>query len=462
MLSDIRETMDFLPLQPQTFLNYMSKHHHWLQNELKSWLSEGLINAEQAENLKNRYPADPDESSWNAGEIVLAVLGALLLGAGALLIFTFQWEHLSEFWKKVMSFLPALVGAVVYGFVIWKGKKSLAWREGASGFFAIMLASTLGLVLHTFYDASFDRTFLLIGLLCCLPLVYVLNSSLCAFLYLAGLCQWAIIESDQTLGVGSWVLLLALAPHFYKNWKNAGTQPIRSNLLCIALVIVLPFIWFSGMGTYLAEYGIFGPAIWMAILVLTDRLVFADKTFGPRQLLAFGGVIAAFILLLVVSSDMGIRAFEPVYFFGGHSGLQKSMATARIVVLAAFLLAWMYSLIRYAPQAFRHAGLSLLALLPLMTYAYMFIYRSGEEVLAMVLINVYALACGAGFIRQGLKQPSLFNLNLGMLFVLGIATARFFDTDWNLMTKGLAFLAMGALFLIINLRFRKRHVRSPG
>jgi hypothetical protein len=47
-------------------------------------------------------------------------------------------------------------------------------------------------------------------------------------------------------------------------------------------------------------------------------------------------------------------------------------------------------------------------------------------------------------------------VNIGMFFILTLATARFFDTHWSLLIKGVIFVLLGVGFLIANIMLSRR------
>ena len=64
----------------------------WLHAELPSLVDQGVISAEAAESLRRHYgPPDTVGAAGRLGPIVLASVGALLVGGGLILILAHNW-----------------------------------------------------------------------------------------------------------------------------------------------------------------------------------------------------------------------------------------------------------------------------------------------------------------------------------------------------------------------------------
>ena len=82
-------------------------------------------------------------------------------------------------------------------------------------------------------------------------------------------------------------------------------------------------------------------------------------------------------------------------------------------------------------------------------------YTGGGYVVA-ISANLIAGAIGIGFILTGAKEADLPITNLGMLVTCGLILMRFFDENIDFLYRGVAFLVLGGLFLLINFRMMKK------
>src|SRR6516165_4943096 len=87
--------------------------HRQLINEIGQWQAEKLVAPELAASLIARYPAPVTK---NRLITILSMLGAILIGLGALLFIGSNWEHLSKILK-----VELIVGAILLSHV-------LAWQ----------------------------------------------------------------------------------------------------------------------------------------------------------------------------------------------------------------------------------------------------------------------------------------------------------------------------------------------
>ncbi|KGT72721.1 hypothetical protein MA20_48605, partial [Bradyrhizobium japonicum] len=70
--------------------------------EAEKWKQEGIISAEQFQQIAGRYPVLAQSSS-------LPVLGAILLGLGALTFIASNWQEVSPFAKLAIILLSLIV-----------------------------------------------------------------------------------------------------------------------------------------------------------------------------------------------------------------------------------------------------------------------------------------------------------------------------------------------------------------
>jgi hypothetical protein len=66
------------------------------------------------------------------------------------------------------------------------------------------------------------------------------------------------------------------------------------------------------------------------------------------------------------------------------------------------------------------------------------------------------LAVGLSAAYAGFRDGSLGTANCGLLLVITLVAARFFDEDWSFVVRGVAFILLGAAFLVTNLWMLKR------
>jgi hypothetical protein len=72
------------------------------------------------------------------------------------------------------------------------------------------------------------------------------------------------------------------------------------------------------------------------------------------------------------------------------------------------------------------------------------------------LLNLFGLGLGLFTLIRGVRSGRIYEANLGMLVIAALALARFFDSDFEFIVRGIAFIAIGLGFLVTNLVVFKR------
>jgi hypothetical protein len=80
----------------------------------------------------------------------------------------------------------------------------------------------------------------------------------------------------------------------------------------------------------------------------------------------------------------------------------------------------------------------------------------------MLLVNITGLVVGVATVHAGFRGNSAGTANCGLLLVVALVVARFFDDDWSFVVRGIGFIAMGIVFLSMNLWLlnRRREVQA--
>ena len=119
-------------------------------------------------------------------------------------------------------------------------------------------------------------------------------------------------------------------------------------------------------------------------------------------------------------------------------------------VLAALLLGG------YAIRKTRGANLAPAAFAPITLIAWGIAKSTGNPLAPALVINGFVLALGVFTLLRGIRAGRVYEANLGMLVVALLAIARFFDTEFEFVVRGIGFIAIGLGFLATNLIVFKR------
>ncbi len=93
---------------------------HQLRHEARLWCAEGLINADQYQQLKERYQLNSLETvARERFTTILIGAGNILLGLGVLTFVAANWQAGSRELKFALL-LSLLIGVNVAGFYLWR------------------------------------------------------------------------------------------------------------------------------------------------------------------------------------------------------------------------------------------------------------------------------------------------------------------------------------------------------
>ena len=90
------------------------KLYNALSTEIRCWRDENLISHELAETLISRYPIG---SSRSSAITFLSIIGAVLIGLGALLYIGANWHQIATIWKLTLIVM-AIVASHLAGWTL--------------------------------------------------------------------------------------------------------------------------------------------------------------------------------------------------------------------------------------------------------------------------------------------------------------------------------------------------------
>ncbi len=185
-------------------------------------------------------------------------------------------------------------------------------------------------------------------------------------------------------------------------------------------------------------------------LFLAGRRFWGEGISRMQQPLQTLGALAAVVLALVFSFE-DIWRMQMRDLTGDAGAFRHALSADPIAfaIAALWLLLWLALWID--SLRFRDWARSLLGALPIFVALGLVLTRFDYPLAAMLLLNAYLFALGLGTLLAGLGEQSLGRVNGGMLILAAVILVRFFDADIGFIARGLAFIALGASFLIVNL-----------
>ena len=431
----------------------MRKQVRWLHNELPDLVGSGVLSAEAADRLRSHYGEPGGPAGGRMALLVFGVLGSLLVGAGIILLFAHNWDELSRPTRTVVALAPLAAGQLLALWGVWAGRRSVAWREGVATFITLALGAAIALVGQTYHIPGDPGAFCLTWMLLALPLVYLLGASAPAIAYLVGITSWA----GYSQGIGGhavlfWPLAALVLPHVWQA-ARAGRHSTRSAVLgwavglclCVATGITLekalPGLWIVVYSSL------------FAVLYLAGRAWHAGAPSVFHQPFFATGAVGVPMLSLMLTwewpwQQIGHRYFRSTYRFHHEAAWFDYLAAVGLFALAVALL------VRSIRR--REALTALYGLAPVTAAVAYAAAVADSPTPAVLLLNAYLLALGIGTLVAGLRGGRLGVVNAGMLITTSLILARFFDSDFGLVARGAAFIALGLGFFFTNLVLIRR------
>ena len=427
----------------------------WLYGELPKLVSQGVLTPDAGERLRAHYGAVEPARPARLAVIIFGILGAMLIGAGIMLVLAHNWEDLSRPVRAALSFLPLVLAQGCAVWTLVRRPQSLAWREGAGALVFLMIGASISLVAQT-YNISGDLSrFMLTWSLLGLPLVYLLGAVVPALLFLWGITEWAcLLRFEDGFAGGYWLLVALLLPQLAV-WLRAGRYQMRPTLLlwtgCVSMTVaagvtierVLPGLWI------ILYAGLF------SLMFLAGEFWFREaEGFWSRPLRHFGAA-GVLILSFLLTFEWPWReiGWHHWYWDRVHDATWRAIPDAVlgcVIPLAAVVLL-VTTLRRKTPLGLMFGLAPILA-----AVGYSLSSLSETVAPAAGLFDLYLLGIGLWLLVTGLKINQQGQMNVGLLAVSALTVARFFDSDLNFLLRGLIFIALGIAFLTANLVMLRR------
>lgn len=424
----------------------------WLYQELPKLITQGILTNETADKLRQHYGKVKESNKKIALFITCGAFGTLLIGLGIILLVGHNWEELPRFIRAILSIALLVIGQAFVLWVLLKKPNSHVLKESSATFLTLMVGASIALICQTYNIPGDAGTFTLTWMLLTIPLVYLLQASLPAIIYIIGITVWAgSYWNNPHMAILFWPLASLVIPHFIWSLRRE-IYTIRSTILslvmaiCIAAALSLSIerIWpNSWIILYSSLYAIFYSIGCRSFKNLTKN--------WQKPLYLIGG-LGILVLAFIFTSKLTWEFFHPVYSrFGGElSTLGITLnAIVSIMVISPAILLFCDNLKR------KNLIVSLFTALPILS---LICYSLGGKVVLVPLLifNAYLLILGISCVVIGNRNNSLGTINLGMLILAVLIMLRFFDSNIDFILKGLVFIALGSGFLVTNIMLIRR------
>ena len=430
----------------------MGKHLRWLYEQLPGLVQQGVLTAEAAEKLRQHYGPAAKPDARRLILVLFGVLGAVLIGGGIILLLAHNWDELGRPVRTALSFVPLLAAQGLAGWVLRRQAQSMAWREGVAAYWAMTIGSSIALIAQTYNLGGDFGDFVLTWALLGLPIIYLLRSSAVAALYWAGVTAW-VIYTRVTSGVELWFWpLLALAvPHLWRIARPDRYHP-RVGWLIWVLAICLSIGTGASLADHLADLWMIVYGSLFTVMWLAGRRWFDEGESPRRQPLQSIGALGAFVLSLVLTFK---SLWEELTWHSHWWESEQPFAWLRAVVLAI----WPVAAMCLWGNALRRRDIpgAVAGLLPLLAaLGFALGSQPARNTFMPLVFDAFMLATGVALVIGGVRERRLSVTNGGLVVLSALIIARFFDSDLDFLARGLAFVIVGAGFLVANLVLVKK------
>lgn len=430
----------------------------WLNKELPKLVERGLLSSGQSANIQ-RYYAEVNARGKISGAFgIISVFGFVFVGLGIILLFAYNWDAFSVNQRLMMAFVPLIASGIL---LLWANShQSLnsSLREGLSAVNILSTGAAIALVSQVFHLPGDVDRFLLVWMILSLPMIYSMQSTLVAVLYLAGITWWAAasqISGGQALLF--WPLVLCMIPFYIMIFQEerAGN---RSSWLSIALCLSLTI----GIGTSLEKII---PGLWTMVysaffvMMYLIGKFYADESEGVlnrpfRNFGILGVLITSYVMTFpYVWQSIGfdhMRSGGRYHDVGGYADI------AVLLVIIASSVPIMLKV--FKERDYYRITLAALPLLSIL--AFVFCSHSQYVFAATWLFNAYLMCFGIVHLLKGVESKRLSLTNAGILIIGLVTLTRFVDSSFGILIRSIVFIVLGLSFIFFNQYFSAKFSRK--
>jgi len=412
------------------------KKEKWLLKEIDLWRQLELVDAETAEKLRSRYTQAKNN---NILIILFSVIGALLIGAGIILIGAKNWDYFPIPLRAVIAFLPLLVSQALAVFVIKAKYNSIAWRESIAILITASVFTVIAMVGQVFHLPGDYSAYVLGCALLSLPVIFILDAASPLLVYYWAVLNWAALESSPEYAPVLFGLFALGALFVFLKRKQVNVRLMY--MIWITVIAAFIMIWIMG--------NLLDCSLLLALLCYFVLLLSIDD---------FSGYLSAPFKIIGTVGGITITAiltYKGMWLYG-HSPANAGNSVMISLMLAAAVF--------FAVSAFKRDKrkfilITALILLCAVRFAWTAFnpddipydhYLTGS--LFAGAANLILLLIGVEYIVYGIRNTSLLQTNIGMAAICTLIVMRFFDSDLDFLWRGIIFLVLGIVFLLVNVK----------
>ncbi len=420
-----------------------SSKRHWLLDEMEWWRDAGILTAGQSQEILDQYESVEEASESHSSRAVNALMGAaaLLVGAGVLLLISFNWEGLHVAAKLVLIFGTIL--GTYYGAFRLRQREMIGLSNVLFFLGAFFYGCGIMLIGQTFHLSGHTPDALWWWALGTLPLAVCLESLLLHGLLVALLGIWCGVEM---YGFGD----LGLSFFFRWRWIPNGAYTLP--------LLAIP-------GIMLAYRRQLASVLWLYVPLLTwwlslQSLAWENVWHWHHNPLFFIGGVGGLLLIAAEAHASGSKLAIPYRMYGvllvgsmliplsfmevhkrgrWHTddprlgALLQAVAIVSLTIVALAVMARIHgrwktkeelavALKETAKRQYVPVGITLL-----MAFFSLWYSLVREPITPTILANIAMLIFGVWLMLVGLREDRGRPFSAGVLYFLGWTTMRYVD-----------------------------------
>ncbi|MEM7408833.1 MAG: DUF2157 domain-containing protein [Myxococcota bacterium] len=426
----------------------MDWRRRWWMSELDALVDAGVLEPGVSSRVREHYA---DRAAARPAIPLFAVLGAALIGLGAVLLLAHNWASLSDPMRTAVSLGTVAVGQGVAGFALWRRIASTAWTEAAALFASLGFAAGLALLQQTHQIPGDLGGFLVTWGWCTIPLAYALDSR-AAFALVLGIAVSVIPFhwGDDASPWPFWSLIAAVVPYAGMLGRRSAMSARDGLVAWVGVPAVLAGCLLQAPLGHVFFVALLTLATAAAFVAMGDRELHSLVPFAKRAANALGMTTLAGALFVLGFSDAWGGLDQSI---GASGAWHHALPAWGVGALAVVGIGWG----AVAAGSRRDVAQLLWLGVPLAFVVAFFAGGFiGDETGAAWTMALYAGALGAATVLSGLAHGALGRANGGMLLLGAVIAQRFLDSEWSFTVRGLVFMGLGLAFLVLNLHLRRR------
>ena len=430
----------------------------WLRDEVELWRQDGLVSAEQAARIGERYHLStlPDRGIRLKLITIFSLLGALLIGTGIILFIAANWNAIPR--SVRLANIILLIAAVNYvGYDLAFVRKNYP-RIGTALLFlaALQFGAAIWLVAQTFHITSRYHNGVLFWALGILPVAWLLGMESILVLSSALLTVWTLWKSGD-FGIVNYpyfVLMIALVlPLCY---RHEAKRALFASLAGITLWFGFGpcAVYFSGSR---AESMIAVSFLFFGLLLyVTGMLHSLYRRFkGYEFVYKFIGIVLLFGFTYFLSFKDVVDGVLPVLFSSTAFSILFGIFVFMISGTGLFLAMRRKRTPAGSTKAAQIENSAIVIVL-----LFLILVPFPAVVMKVILANLLLLALTIGTVALGYFRERAYLINMGFLFFAIQFLTRYFDYVYRYLPRSLFFIVTGVLLIVLAafMEKKRRHL----